>query len=345
MALLLGWYRPESPRKWPELFEDTDFCALTDMTPVESRYAVDSDGEDDEDDELRDRLDRHRRPLPKLLQQQRAVLSKRKLSPQLPLFRNIAFLAELLELGEADRAVLTFAVGLKVFPQLEGAIAPHSEPTSTTSFGKLFARITGARDSELLTSLSLGAPLVTTGLVKVNRNVCDLHDKVTCMAGLEDILLMEHADVQELMERFLRRVAAPSLTLGDFPHLRRDSDLLAGYLSCAVSERTPGVNILIHGKPGVGKNQFVQALADELQVTLYEVFYADKEGDPIRGEDRLRAYALCQRFLSRSQNAMLLFDEVEDVFQGGNHNFFSMLFRTDDEQSDSNGKAWINSIR
>jgi SpoVK/Ycf46/Vps4 family AAA+-type ATPase len=93
----------------------------------------------------------------------------------------------------------------------------------------------------------------------------------------------------------------------------------------------------------VGKNEFVQALAEELQVDLYEVSYANQDGDPIKGEDRLRAYALCQRLLARSQNAMLLFDEVEDVFGSGG-SFFSMLFGEDDEQTESNklGKAWIN---
>lgn len=333
LALICAWYRPTSTRRWPDLFEDADFCMMTGMDPVEHPFAVD----DEDSDESGITAARCR----KVLQRQRVLLGRKKLSTQLPLFRNIDFLGELLDLNDADRVIFTFAAGLKVFPQLESAISPRGEKTSTPSFCKIFARITGLAEHDLLSALSTEGPLVTTGLVKVNRNVCDLEDKVTCMNGLDDVLLLNHVNAVAVMECFLRRVDGPSLTLSDFPHLCRDSELLTGYLSSAIEARTAGVNILVHGKPGVGKNQYVQALANKLKVTLYEVSYSDKDDNPIRGEDRLRAYALCQRFLSRTPNTMLLFDEVEDVFQGG-HNFFSMLFVGDDERPDGNGKAWIN---
>lgn len=336
MALIFGWYRPTSARRWPDLFDDADFCS---MTGVSSADELRAEASDDDDDAEGGSITAAR--CRRLLQKQRTLLSRKKASPQLPLFRNIAFLAELLDLNDADQAILTFAAGLKVFPQLEGAINPHSERISTASFCKVFGRITGAVEQKLLTALSPDSPLVTTGLIKVNRSVCDLEDKITCMNGLEDVLLLKHTSAGEVMECFMRRVEVPSLGLGDFPHLLRDSELLTGYLSSALEAKTAGVNILIHGKPGVGKNQYVQALAEELQVMLYEVSYSDKDNNPIRGEDRLRAYALCQRFLSRTPGSMLLFDEVEDVFQGS-QSFFSMLFMGDDERLDGNGKAWVN---
>jgi len=342
MAMLLGWHRPSSRRRWPDIFEDNDFCAMTGMKPIEDRIATDDDDEYDYEEGTESVVTASR--CRKLLLKHRTALRKKKLSQQLPLFNNIGLLATLLDLSKADRAILTFAAGLSIFPQLRNAISPHNESTSTPSFCKLFARVSDIDEQEIILSLSLSGPLVTTGLIKVNRNVCDLEDKVTTMTGLEDILLQNHAGTDDLMDRFLRRVPASSLGLDDFPHLKNDSNLLQHYLSSSISEKTAGVNILIHGKPGVGKNEFVQVLADSIQATLYEVFYSDKNGDPIKGEARLRAYALCQRFLARSQNSLLLFDEVEDVFGGGGLSFFSMLFSNDDDQTDGvgNGKAWIN---
>ena len=335
MALILGWYRPASERRWPDMFDDADFCAMTGMAPCGLRGRAEGDDEDEDDDVITATRCR------KVLQKQRAQLGRMKLPPRLPLLENVDFLGELLELGEADKALLTFAAGLKVLPQLECSISPHGEKLSTPSFCTLFARITGLDAQELAAALSTEGPLVMTGLIKVSRNVCDLEEKVTCMDGLEDVLLSAHGSASEVMACFLRRADAPALFLEDFPHLSRDSDLLTGYLARAIEAKTPGVNILVHGKPGVGKNRYVQALAGALDVALYEVSYSDKDGNPIKGEDRLRAYALCQRFLSRTPGSMLLFDEVEDVFQGG-QSIFSMLFTGDDERPDSNGKAWVN---
>ncbi|BCG47969.1 ATPase, AAA family [Citrifermentans bremense] len=336
LTIICGWHRPTSPRRWPEIFDDADFCLMTGMESVNSTSATDDEEDNDEEPIGTITVSRCR----KLLHRHRALLIRKKLCSQLPMFKNINFLAELLDLNDADKAALTFAAGLKVFPQLDGAISPRGEKVSTTSFCKILARITGLPEQDLLSALSPDGPLVTTGLVKVNRSVCYLEEKIACINGLEDILLLDHRDSAEVMECFLRPVDEPSLTLADFPHLRRDSNLLAGYLSSALDAKTQGVNILIHGRPGVGKNQYVQALAAELKVKLYEVSYSDNDGNPVKGESRLRAYALCQRFLARAPGSMLLFDEVEDVFQGG-HNFFSMLMG-DEERSDGNGKAWIN---
>jgi SpoVK/Ycf46/Vps4 family AAA+-type ATPase len=335
MALTLDWYQPPSPRRWPDIFNDSDFCVMTGMTPIDD---CEEEGEDDEPKRITAAQCR------KLLMKQLAQLQEMKLSSSLPLFKNIDLLAELLDLTESDQAVLTFAAGLNIFPEFMKAISPRGEKTSTPSFCRLLAGLTGIKERELLRSFSQDSPLITSGLVNVDRGSCDLEDKVRIMTGLEDVMLTSHKKVDDLVARFMRRAAAPTLALDNFPHMHKDRELLGGYLGNALKEKVSGVNVLFHGKPGVGKNEFVQALAKELNIDLYEVSYTDDDGDPIKGQARLQAYALCQRLLARNQNAMLLFDEIEDVFESGG-NFFSMLFGGDDDkQPDNNsiGKAWIN---
>ncbi len=332
MALALDWYQPLSHRSWPDIFTEADFCAITGLTPI---------GDDDDEEDAPNRITAgHCR---KLLMKQREVLGAIKLSPQLPLFKNIGLLSGLLDLTEADKAVLTFAAGMAMIPEFSNAICPRNEKTSTPSFCRLLASLTGIKERELLRSFGSDSPLITSGLIKVSRSSCDLESKVSVMKGLEDVLLARHKKVDDLVARFMRRAAPPTLTLDSFPHMHKDREILNEYFSNALTAKTTGVNVLFHGKPGVGKNEFVQALAKELNVDLYEVSYADQDGDPIKGDDRLRAYALCQRLLARSRNAMLLFDEVEDVFGSGG-NFFSMFFGGDDDEAESNrnGKAWIN---
>lgn len=336
MALLFNWYQPSTTRRWPDIFNDNDFCAMTGMKPVEE-----CDDDDNEECKTTDITAAHCR---KLLLKQRKQLQAIKLSTSLPLFKNIDLLTGLLDLSESDQAVLTFAAGLSIFPGFNDAIAPRAEKTTIQSFCRLMAKLTGIKENDLQRSFAQDSPLVTTGLVKVERQVCDLEQKVRIMAGLDDIMQSSHKTVDDLVARFMRRAAPPTLTLDNFPHLQKDREVLNGYLGNCLTEKTVGVNVLFHGKPGVGKNEFVQALASEMKVDLYEVSYANQDGDPIKGEARLQAYALCQRLLARNQNAMLLFDEIEDVFSSGS-SFLSMFFGGEDgEQADSNrnGKAWIN---
>jgi len=333
MALIQDWYQPPSPRRWPDIFTDADFCVMTGMAPM------DEDSDEDDEQPLRITASYCR----KRLLEQREQLQQIKLSANLPLFKNISLLAKLLDLTEADQAVLTFATGISIFPEFNAAICPRNEKSTTQSFCKLMAGLTDIKERELLQTFDQNSMLITTGLVKTTRQACDLENKVDLMVGLQDIMLAPHKTVDELIKRFMRKASSGSLTLDNFPHLRKDREVLSSFLKNAVSKKTAGVNILIHGKPGVGKNEFVQALARELKVDLYEVAFADQDGDPIKGESRLRAYALCQRLLVRNRNAMLLFDEIEDVFGSGG-DFLSMLFGGGDEpqSSSKNSKAWIN---
>ena len=320
MALALEWYQPPSHKSWPDIFNDSDFCAMTAMIAIDEY----SDEDDDDDIEPKRITSANCR---KLLLKQLALLQKTKLSPNLPLFRNIELLAELLGLSESDQAVLTFAAGVDIFPEFNNAIRPRGVKASIPSLCRLLARLTGIKERDIQGSLAQDSLIVTSGLLKVDRRNCDLEDKISIMNGLSDIVMEPHKNVDDLVACFMRRASPPTLTMDNFPHLSKESELLKKFLGNTVAGNTCGVNVLLHGKPGVGKNEFVQALAQELQLNLYEVSYADSDGDPIKGQARLQAYALCQRLLARNQNAMLLFDEIEDVF---------------DCSGNTVGKAWIN---
>lgn len=60
------------------------------------------------------------------------------------------------------------------------------------------ACLTGIREKELLRSCSQNSPLITIGLVKVNRKCCDLEDKVSIIQRLDDVMLTPHKKVDDL---------------------------------------------------------------------------------------------------------------------------------------------------
>ena len=99
LALHLGWYRPRSPRRWPDIFEDSDFCAMTglDVDSVEEPERITAGH------------------CLKLLTSHRAKLAKKKLPQSLTLFKNLRILAGMVNLTDADPALPTFSTRLSIF--------------------------------------------------------------------------------------------------------------------------------------------------------------------------------------------------------------------------------------
>ena len=107
----------------------------------------------------------------------------------------------------------------------------------------------------------------------------------------------------------------------------------------ALEKKRDGVNVLIYGTPGSGKTEFVKMLAQEINHPLFEIATEDSSGDPIRRANRFRSFRLSQHILdSNESQPLVLFDEVEDVFQIG---------EDEDEPKGGNAsgmKGWINKL-
>ena len=339
LALLLGWARPDRRghsldpfSRRPHCWKNDEFLALTGLT--------EDDDEDDEGEDDRRRRRRARTPdhYARLLRRRRAELARIDLDPDLPLVRNLGLLAELLDLNEAEQATLCFAALLGADRAFKRAIAEQSQPVGTQLLHELLARLTGLAPEGIRAALDPEGALHVTGLVKVKDEAADLEDKIGARWNLSSVLFAPHADAEALMAHFLKRSPRRTLTLANFPHLERDAEAAVGLLRAALRDRIPGTNLLLYGPPGVGKTEFAAALAEAVGAELYEVACTiDGDGGPMRGEHRLESFVLCQRVLARRENALLLFDEVEDVFR---HDPLTELFGG--RGVSSGGKAWMN---
>ena len=165
---------------------------------------------------------------------------------------------------------------------------------------------------------------------------------------LPPVLMREYRDQNELMAVFTRPAAKSALGLADFSFVEDDAQVLVSLLRHAVARKEAGVNILLYGPPGTGKTELARVVAQVAGLELFEVEYADRDGNSLSGRDRYRSLQIAQVFLKGSVQAALLFDEVEDVFPPISTEAAQLMARADQVAAPANGsvsgKAWVNQI-
>lgn len=128
------------------------------------------------------------------------------------------------------------------------------------------------------------------------------------------VLQGESPTPDALLSMFFRRVPPPSLTLDDYASQATEVEMLLRYLRRAMACGRRGANVLLHGAPGTGKTELVRVLGSVLEANLVEVPIASDDNDPLPPRKRLTALAAAQEALRTQDSALVLFDEVEDVF-------------------------------
>ncbi len=248
---------------------------------------------------------------------------------------NIDQLSELVRLSTTDAKILEFAVSVHNELLLDDATEWLGDLSSIKVFHALSV-ILDVPEGEVRNSLSSAGILSRSGLVMLDRRGrSSLRSKLDLLSeGFADLMSGSRADPVGLLRGTVSPGGKAQLDLGDYNHIRPSLEILSPYLRHAIASGRHGVNVFLHGAPGTGKSQLARALAKEMGCALFEVASEDSDGDPVSGERRLRAFRAAQCFFSQQQ-ALIAFDEVEDVFNDGN----SFLGSKSTAQL---RKAWIN---
>ena len=253
------------------------------------------------------------------------------------LTRNIDMVGALLGLDSLQAEILTFAALSRQHPFL-GEVADSIRTTGMDGISKLLSVVLNVGDADIRKALRPHSQLLMTRVVSIERNDMGYGLHIVMPVGLREAMFTTSDDIQSLMSSFLERAPRPSLKADAFAHLNRETDLLTAYLAKASRTGASGVNILIYGPPGTGKTEYVRWLASHQNKPLYQVRATDDQGNSICGVDRLAFFQLSQRFLNTS-GALMLFDEIEDVFPTGSQ-MFGMSFT----RSPAAGKMFINRL-
>ncbi len=264
--------------------------------------------------------------------------------------KNIDALAGLLQLNPAERALLLYGTLARYQRDLRGLLVEFKVSNAQEAYAAI-ASVAGVSETDVAEALRAGSRLERIGMVEnliSEHNITDLADLMKVSEQLPPVLMRRYEGPSDLMAVFTRPASRSELAPSDFDYVGIDQPMLTALLRNAVAKREPGVNVLLYGPPGTGKTELAKVAAQAAALELYEVEYADRDGNSLSGRDRYRSLQISQVFLKGSHAVALLFDEVEDVFPPISTDAAQLMARLDTGDGaptgSVSGKAWVNQI-
>jgi SpoVK/Ycf46/Vps4 family AAA+-type ATPase len=264
--------------------------------------------------------------------------------------KNIDSLAGLLQLNPAERALLLYGTLARYQRDLRGLLVEFKVSNAQEAYAAI-ASVAGVSETDVAEALRAGSRLERIGMVEnliSEHNITDLADLMKVSEQLPPVLMRKYEGPSDLMAVFTRPARRSELTPADFDFVGVDQQMMTALLANAVARREPGVNVLLYGPPGTGKTELAKVAAQAAGLELYEVEYADRDGNSLSGRDRYRSLQISQVFLKGSPSVALLFDEVEDVFPPISTDAAQLIARMDTGDGalsgSVSGKAWVNQI-
>ena len=226
-------------------------------------------------------------------------------------------------LNKAELAVLRFACLLNSYKPLEAA-TENTNSFTEADVCDLLADLLRLPFGLVYSALRPSGLLRQSGLIAAAGGWSGTHH-LTRWLTVPDMLAREIFREQDkdnlLINAFYTTGPKSKLTQHDFPQ-RSQLGLIKDYLRASIREKAAGANVLIWGPPGTGKTEMARHVAQALRKKCMEINSVDADGRPLKANHRLDCYRFGQAILARGSNAIVVFDEVEDILCDGSYTRF-----------------------
>jgi ATP-dependent 26S proteasome regulatory subunit len=187
--------------------------------------------------------------------------------------------------------------------------------------------------------------LWASGIVRINRHN---DEYLSAMLFVPRSLSENIAYHQGAPETILSHMAEPlrkdGLVLADFAHIEHHNRLAQCWLHgvlAAVERGEVAGHMLVSGKPGLGKTQWVGAVLKEADTQTLVTVAVNNLGQALSGDDRLTHLRMLIRMMRSTRRGVILFDEADDVFRPPSNGMMSGGGDTDSVSMD-NHRASLN---
>ena len=246
---------------------------------------------------------------------------------------NLAYLKILLGLSGVEQKILSFAIMIHSHEGLERAGGTLQSMTSEPVI-RVLSKVLKEPLRKVRAGLSTDGMLARSGLLRLARGgASELSCKLELMDGLVDVIFEPQSSALNMLTGHFSLASIGTLVKDDFDYLSQDFAELTKYLRKTRQAGKKGVNVLLYGVPGTGKSELARSISVSTNLQLFEVAMSDEDGNPLSGDRRFSAYQLSQQALHQQSDALILFDEIEDVFSDS---FFNPW------RSSEQRKAWVN---
>jgi hypothetical protein len=264
--------------------------------------------------------------------------------------KNIDALANLLQLNKAERALLLYGTLARYQRDLRSILVEFKVNNAPEAYAAI-AEVAGVKATEVGEALRAGSRLERIGLVEnliSEHNITDLADLMKVSEKLPPVLMREYRDQNELMAVFTRPVQPRARWGWRLQLCGRRRACAVRLLRNAVARKEPASTCCCMARPAPARPSWPKWWRRPPGWSLFEVEYADRDGNSLSGRDRYRSLQIAQVFLKGSAQAALLFDEVEDVFPPISSEAAQLLARAEQVAGAGggsvSGKAWVNQI-
>lgn len=223
--------------------------------------------------------------------------------------RNLPYMQTLFGFAADECELLLLSMACGISSQIDGFLDRCL--ARTKSLEQVVIGCLGLKDGRAREILASGGELGRSGVVKFDRGHRWFATAVEHHVVLRNALTGFHDSADELRMALVGSPLRSSFGLDDFPHVQSEVERLARLLGAAREGRVAGVNILLHGKVGVGKTTFAKVVAQGL--SLYAVGESDEDGKEPERDQRMQALLVAQQVLKGQGDAVCLVDEAEDV--------------------------------
>nr|UOP04278.1 ATP-binding protein [Conchiformibius kuhniae] len=242
---------------------------------------------------------------------------------------NVAQWTEMFDFSETESRVLTFVIMLYTTPDLVRLCALLGELDDNDTCNAL-SKLLDTPENDIAQALHSRGKLNTTGVLSLDRSeTYTLRSKIDLLSRqFATQMAEEPLSPAEVLKEHITSAPQTKLEADNFKHLGVLAQAAPAHLRRAFADKQKGCNILIYGSAGTGKTEFTRVLAQQTGVELFEIAWADEDNRPHNRNSRINALRMAQNIFA-GQKIMLMFDEVEDLFDRGQSDF-------------SLNKAWLN---